>query len=344
MEIRRLWRGIVLGESVPWLTARWRIQSEIPPQKSTQRTGEWAPKPHRLNTLKQGLSEGLAFWLAKQNAGCQAKPWNLQNPKTPLQISTSSLDLLVGLVQGKRAPSHPQSLGDRLVAWIIGDWCQTWLPNAFDAVAQNNPWESRLLWASCHPLALSLLNKKPTGTVNDLKFDLFPWLEGALATRLAKAWKVHHLALKQSPSLARIEERAHWAGATRPVWDLLLCGNSPFWIRRLCPWVGEILGPMGDLSDGFAPKIDWKGAPLSQRQQLRGSALLALGMGTRIAEKYELAKRVGYLDETYHEAQGYLLSFHEATDSHWLPRISAFLRELNQTMAPEQRLPDESVP
>ena len=63
-----------------------------------------------------------------------------------------------------------------------------------------------------------------------------------------------------------------------------------------------------------------------------------------MAEKFEQANRVGYLDDTYHEAQGYLLPFHEATDSHWMPRISAFLRELAQDFAPEPALPVGNAP
>ena len=343
-EIRRLWQGIVLGESVPWLTARWRIQGALSPHKSSQTTPERPGRIKSLDTLKQGLSEGLAFWLAKQNAGSQTLPWKLQNPQNPIQISPATLALLDGLLQGKTALPKPQTVGDRLIAWIIGDWCQTWLPPAFEALAQNNPVESRLLWAACHPLALGLSKQGPTEPSHELNFDLFPWIEGALATRLAKAWKVYHLALKESPNLTRIGERAQWAVATRPVWDLLIQGNSPYWIRQLCLWVGEILGPLGGLSDAFAPKIEWKGAPFAKRQHLRGTALLALGVGTRMAEKFEQANRVGYLDDTYHEAQGYLLPFHEATDSHWMPRISAFLRELAQDFAPEPALPVGNAP
>ncbi len=333
-----------------------------------------------LESLKKAIAEGIAFWIAKQDAGCGPRPWLGADPGfgiTPehgtdpefgvgLKLGPEALELLSGLVQGKFPrlfkKGEPGSLpldtpGNELFAWIIGDWAIFHAPVIMETLIRNVSLETQLLWAACNPRVLGLLpsdpqygygapmaqeralyeahSLQPIGSPWVMGLRLIPLLEGALATRLHRAWKINHKALKEATSLPRIQERARWAQQTWAVWEALLeDGRASFWLQRLLRWVGEVLEPMESLSDAFAEEIDWKGASLVERQALRRDAFMALRIGARLTEKYEESLRVGYLDEAYDDAQGYLRRFRNSGGAPWRDLVASLLRELSPTEAP----------
>ncbi len=376
VEIHRLWLAIVSGQSAPWMTSRW-MGGSAGANRPGVRPGFRA---RGLESLKKAIAEGIAFWIAKQDAGCGPRPWLVADPGfgifpetandpgfgVGLKLGPEALELLSGLVQGKfprlfkkAEPDSPplDTLGNQLFAWIIGDWAIFHAPVIMETLIRNVSPETALLWAACNPRLLGLLPSGPQegfgaampqdnvlpekhslqfmGTPGVMELSLIPLLEGALATRLHRAWKIHHKALKEATSLPRIQERARWARQTSVVWEALLQDErASFWLPRVLSWVGEILEPMEGLTDAFAKEIDWKGASLAERQALRRDAFLALRIGSVITQKYEESLRVGYLDEAYDDAQGYLRRFRNSGGAPWGGLVASLLRELSPTEAP----------
>lgn len=387
VEIHRLWHAIVSGQSAIWMASRWMgsggplVRGAGPPRF----------RQRGLESLKKAIAEGIAFWIAKQDAGCGPRPWRASDPGrggdpeivADLKMGPEVLELLSGLVQGKlpnRVKNGEQeylpleTLGNQLFAWIVGDWAIFHAPIVMETLSRNVSPKTCLLWAACHPRFLGLLPSVPSldpqegkqadslaseendhvpheplhlqsnGSSRVLGLRLIPLVEGALATRLHRAWRIHHKALKEATNLSRIQERARWAQETWAIWEELISdGRSSFWLPRLLRWVGEVLEPMEVVADAFAEEIDWKGATLAQRQTLRRDAFLALGIGALLTQKYEESLRVGYLDEAYDDAQGYLRRFRDSGGAPWSGLLGALLRELSVTEAPAAKSTKEPI-
>ncbi len=364
VEIHRLWNAIVTGQSAHWVVSRQMgigVGSDRPADR-------FKFHPKGLESLKKALAEGVAYWIARQDAGCGPRPWdNTHSGKSVrLQLGLEVLEILSGLVQGKLSSlsGNPdlgcqdcKALGNQIVSWIIGDWAIVHAPVFLAPLARNVFPATCLIWAACHPRALGFLPVDPPGgspipeippnSLGDglflkqmddsrsMMLGLLSFLEGALATRLQRAWRVHHKALKEATTLSRIEERARWARQTWPVWELLFARERVgTWLEKLMRWVGEILEPMDGVEGAFAEGIDWKGATLAERQALRRDAFLALRVGASLTQKYEDSLGVGYLDETYDDAQGYLRQFRDAGGAPWKGLVPLFVRELSPMEAP----------